>query len=341
MHSCIKLLETSVKRYEESRNIFTPRSLDYARATMNMGDALQKLANLGINEKDYLETAVRLYDEAREILSPISSDYALVTMNQGNALQRLAELRISNLPYVINSKTVNAKISLLTPVNSVSSSIELDFEKERSLQSFRDEIICKLDVQDTKINRIEESVSNSNKVLSKISIDCNSIKSRVEKGFEGNETELKKLQHQLDYVNYNLEDLMQISNKVSGKEAECLRKFISQFSELTNSGKYDMINDFLEKIIQHETSLKEIIEKSDLPEKEKQNARSKISSFKKIPGLIKKKTKSFSVDVTKDVVVTLTSNEIIKLLAPVLTTAAFGVPIPSKVVEILLEAIGN
>lgn len=41
----------------------------------------------------------------------------------------------------------------------------------------------------------------------------------------------------------------------------------------------------------------------------------------------------------KDVVVTLTSGEIIKLLTPVLSTVAFGVPVPSHVVEILLNAI--
>ena len=51
--------------------------------------------------------------------------------------------------------------------------------------------------------------------------------------------------------------------------------------------------------------------------------------------------KSFGANVTKEVIVSLTAEEIITLLTPVLSTAAFGVPIPSKVVEMLLEAIGN
>jgi hypothetical protein len=70
---------------------------------------------------------------------------------------------------------------------------------------------------------------------------------------------------------------------------------------------------------------------------------------------LKEKTKSFSVDVTKNVIanlvsgeivdgetikiVSFASGEIIKLLIPVLSTAILGMPIPSKVVEMLLEAM--
>ena len=80
--------------------------------------------------------------------------------------------------------------------------------------------------------------------------------------------------------------------------------------------------------------------------------------FKKISWISKEKVKSFSVDVAKDmvlslaadkitdlkdVVVSLTAEEIVKLLVPVLSTVFFGVPvpIPSKIVEILFAARRN
>lgn len=106
-------------------------------------------------------------------------------------------------------------------------------------------------------------------------------------------------------------------------------------------GDYEAVKRFNEKIIQNSSSIIEIIEATNIPERQKVEAKSKLADLKKIPGILKEKAKSFSVDVTKDVVVTLTSGEIIKLLTPVLSTAVFGVPIPSQILRILLEAIRN
>ena len=111
--------------------------------------------------------------------------------------------------------------------------------------------------------------------------------------------------------------------------------------ELMKKGDYEALKRFIEKIVQNSSSIEEIIEAAEIPEKEKAEAKSKLADLKKIPGILKEKAKSFSVDVTKDVIVSLTSGEIIKLLTPVLSTAIFGVPIPSQVVGILLEAIRN
>ncbi len=111
--------------------------------------------------------------------------------------------------------------------------------------------------------------------------------------------------------------------------------------DLMKKGDVETLNHFLEEIVKNESSLEETLEKGRVPEKEKAEAKSKPADLKKIPGILKEKAKSFSVDVTKDVVVSLTSGEIIKLLTPVLSTAIFGVPIPSQVVGILLEAIKN
>lgn len=135
--------------------------------------------------------------------------------------------------------------------------------------------------------------------------------------------------------------MVQVSNNVDRKEGECIREFSLQMLELMKKGDYEAVKRFNEKIIQNSSSIIEIIEATNIPERQKVEAKSKLADLKKIPGILKEKTKSFSVDVTKDVVVTLTSGEIIKLLTPVLSTAVFGVPIPSQILRILLEAIRN
>jgi hypothetical protein len=148
---------------------------------------------------------------------------------------------------------------------------------------------------------------------------------------------------------------VRISNDVGGKEGKCIREFASQILELMKKGDYEALKRFSEKIVQNSSSIEEIIEVSEIPEKEKAEAKSKLADLKKIPGILKGKAKSFSVGVTENVIanlisgeivdgeaikmVSLASGEIIKLLIPVLSTAIFGVPIPSKVVEMLLEAM--
>jgi len=125
--------------------------------------------------------------------------------------------------------------------------------------------------------------------------------------------------------------------------------------ELMKNGDYEALKRFSEKIVQNSSSFEEIIEAAEIPEKEKAEAKSKLVDLKKIPEILKGKVKSLSAGVTENVIanlisgeivdgeaikiVSLASAEIIKLLIPVLSTAAFGVPIPSKVVEMLFEAM--
>mgnify|MGYP000914512118 CR=1 FL=1 len=192
-----------------------------------------------------------------------------------------------------------------------------------------------------KTSRIEEKVDNIQKTLDQINADCVSIKDQIEEGLEVTAAELRQIKGKINDIQQNLGNLVKISNDIGGKEGECIRKFASQMLELMKKGDYEALKRFSEKIIQNSSSFEEIIEAAEIPEKEKAEAKSKLADLKKIPGIVKDKTKSFSVDVTKDVVITLTSNEIIKFLTPVLSTAIFDVPIPSKLVEILLEAIRN
>ena len=192
-----------------------------------------------------------------------------------------------------------------------------------------------------KTSIIEEKVDNIQKTLDQINSECISIKDQIEKGFDGTDAELRQIKEKIDNIQQDLDNLVQISNNVGGKEGECIREFASQMLELMKKGDYEALKRFSEKIVQNSSSITEIIEAANIPEKEKEEAKSKLADFKKIPGILKEKAKSFSVDVTKDVVVSLTAGEIIKLLTPVLSTAVFGVPIPSQIVAILLEAIRN
>lgn len=120
-------------------------------------------------------------------------------------------------------------------------------------------------------------------------------------------------------------------------------------------GDYETLNRFSEKIVQNRSSFEEIIETAKIPEEKKVEVKLKLADLKKIPRILKGKAKSFSVGITENVIanlisgeivdgeaikiVSLVSGEIIKLLVPVLSTAALGVPIPSKIVEMLLEAM--
>jgi hypothetical protein len=169
------------------------------------------------------------------------------------------------------------------------------------------------------------------------------IKDQIEEGFDGTAAELRQIKGKIDNIEQDLDNLVKISNDVGGREGECIRKFASQILELMKKGDYKTLKRFSEKIVQNSSSFEEIIEAADIPKKEKAD--------------LKKKTKSFLAGVSENVVanfvsgkitdgetiklVTLASGELIKLLIPVFSTAAFGVPIPSQIVTMLLETMKN
>ncbi len=205
----------------------------------------------------------------------------------------------------------------------------------------------------TKVNTVFENVEQikeisiriENKIdemLNQIRSGFTEIKDQIGKGFKGTDAELQQIRAEVNNSQQDLEYLVQISNNnVDSREGEYIREFTLQMLELMKKGDYEALKRFSEKIVQNNPSITEIIEAANIPEKEKAEVKSKLADLKKIPGILKEKTKSFTVDVTKDIVVTLTSGEIIKLLTPVLSTAIFGVPMPSQIVGILLEAIRN
>ena len=192
-----------------------------------------------------------------------------------------------------------------------------------------------------KASIIKEKVDNIQKTLDQINSECVSIKDQIEKGFDGTTAELRQIKGKIDNIEQDLDNLVRISNDVGGKEGDCIREFASQMLELMKKEDSEALKRFSKKIVQNSSSITEIIEAANIQGKEKAEAKSKLADFKKIQGILKEKAKSFSVDVTKDVIVSLTAGEIITLLTPVLSTAAFGVPIPSQIVAMLFAAIKN
>jgi hypothetical protein len=190
-----------------------------------------------------------------------------------------------------------------------------------------------------KTSIIEAKIDNVQNTLSQIGSVCVSIKYQIEAGFNGTDAELKQIKGKIDNIQHDLDNLVRISNNIGGKEGECIREFASRILDLIKKEDYEALDRFSEKVVQNSSSITEIIESAKIPEKEKEEAKLNLSDFKKIPEILKEKAKSFSVDIARDVVVSLTAEEIVKLLVPVLSTAVFGVPIPSQILATLLAAI--
>jgi hypothetical protein len=207
-----------------------------------------------------------------------------------------------------------------------------------------------------QVKEISIRIENkTDEILYEIRSGFAEIKDQIGKGFEGTDAELKQINEKIDNIQQDLNNLVRISKSVDGKEGACIREFASQMLELMKKGDYQALKRFNEKIVQNISSIEEIIEAAEISKKEKAEAKSKLADLKRIPGIWKEKAKSFGAGVTENVianlisgeivdgeaikVVSLVSGEIIKLLTPVLSTAAFGVPIPSKIVGILLEAM--
>jgi hypothetical protein len=237
---------------------------------------------------------------------------------------------------------------------------EYSDRKRADLEFYRSgQLHAKMDTISEKVEQVTDiSMRTENKInelQNQIHSGFVEIKGQIEEGFDGTTAELRKIKGNIDNIEQDLNNLVRISNGIGGKEGECIRKFASMMLELMKKGDYEALKRFSEKIVQNSSSIEEIIEAAEITEKEKAEAKSKLADLKKIPGILKGKAKSFSADVTENVIanlisgeivngeaikiVSFASGEIIKLLIPVLSTAIFGVPIPSKVVEMLLEAM--
>lgn len=193
--------------------------------------------------------------------------------------------------------------------------------------------------------RSENKLDEVQKTLEQIHSGFIEIKNQIEEGFNGTAQELMEIKGKIDTIEQDLDNLMQVSNVVGGKEGKCIRAFALKMLELVKKRDYESLKHFIEKIVENEADLEETIEKGKDHRKEKEDAKSKLADFKKILWTL---SENVAANLTadgilklKDVAVALTAEEIVKLLVPVLSTAAFGVPIPSKIVEILLKVIRN
>ena len=140
----------------------------------------------------------------------------------------------------------------------------------------REQVFCKIYLFKFLKNtsEIKEKLDNLQKMLDQVSSECVLIKDQIEEGFEGTDAELRQIKEKIDNIEQDLDNLVQISNDVGGKEGECIRKFASQMLELMKKGDSEALKRFSEKIVQNSSSIEEIIEAAKIPEREE--SRSKI-----------------------------------------------------------------
>ncbi|WP_255336953.1 hypothetical protein, partial [Methanosarcina sp. KYL-1] len=197
----------------------------------------------------------------------------------------------------------------------------------------------RVDMESYKLDHIYETVNRTEEKVDKLQVTLNQgfseIKDQIEDGFNGTVSELREIKGEINSIQRDLEGLLQVSNEINSKEGERVREFVTEILALMKKGDSEALNRFLEEIVQKEPSFAELIENSDAPEKDKEEAKSKLSGFKKVAESVNEKIISFGKNVTNEIFVDLTAGEIIKLLTPMMSMAAFGVPIPSQVVEIL------
>ncbi len=130
----------------------------------------------------------------------------------------------------------------------------------------------------------EISIRTENKIdeiQSQLHSGFTEIEGKIEEGFEGTAAELRQIKGKINNIQQDLDNLVQISNDVGGKEGECIRKFTSQMLELMKKGDYKALKRFSEKIVQNSSSIEEIIETAEIPIKEKAEAKSKTRRSKK------------------------------------------------------------
>ncbi len=217
--------------------------------------------------------------------------------------------------------------------------------KNRVLSSNFYSLLCeyadrkRANLESQKLDQIYGTVSRTEEKVDKIQATLNQgfseIKDQIEDGFNGTVSELRGIKGEINSIQRDLEGLLQVSNEINSKEGERVREFVIQMVALMKKGDSEALNRFLEEVVQKESSFVELIENSDAPEKDKEEAKSKLSGFKKVAESVNEKIKSFGKNVTNEIIVDMTAGEIIKLLTPMMSMAAFGVPIPSQVVEIL------
>jgi len=173
-----------------------------------------------------------------------------------------------------------------------------------------------------EISEIRKGVDEANKKANTIILKLDEIQKQLNQGFE-----------KLELLSY----------EVGGKEGELIEAFSKRVNELTVERDKEALVKFLEDITKKEDILINEIEKSSAPPEEKEETKKSIFSIRSVIDKVKHPIKSFGKEVTKEIVVTYTAQEIVKfvfhLVLTVTSMATLGVPIPPQILELLTSMI--
>ena len=191
--------------------------------------------------------------------------------------------------------------------------------------------------------RIEEKVDNISDAINDLDASYERIRISMEQGFADQDANLQNIMGRLDGIRQKLVELDEISKRFGGTEGESIRRFSKQILQMIEKNDSDSLKRFVEDVINGEDSLMIDIEQAEIPEKDKKDAKDRLKSsllgFKGIRGNVKKEMNSFGKDVVSNTAATLVAGEIIKYVVPLISASVVGIPIPSKLLDLLSKAI--
>ena len=178
---------------------------------------------------------------------------------------------------------------------------------------------------------IEDKIPLMNNILGKFSyqLDMTVHFNRIEEKLDKIQRELTDGFNKLDILSY----------EVGGKEGELIKAFSKRVHELTDKGDKEALENFLEEILRKEDVLIKEIEKSSTPLEEKEESKKSIFNVRSVIDKVKHPIKSFGKDVTKEIIVTYTAEEIVKLVVQLVSMTTLGVPIPPQIFNLLSDMV--
>jgi hypothetical protein len=116
-----------------------------------------------------------------------------------------------------------------------------------------------------------------------------------------------------------------------------VKAFSIKIKELIEKEDEQALENFLEEINKQENILIKEIEKSSAPQEEKEESKRSILNIRSVIYKIKHPIKSFGKDVTNEIIVNYTADEIVKLVFQLVSIVTLGVPIPTSIINLVIS----
>jgi gas vesicle protein len=240
---------------------------------------------------------------------------------------------------------------------------------EANMRENAEHIYDKMDQINKDFRNALIGINNIQKTLDQMNSKCTMIKENIEANFlDGTVKELRLIKSEIDDVNEGIKQLITDSynvDKENGKDGENIRKISQKMLDLIANGDREAIEFFENKIIEKSDIIsKAIDDNQNASPEQKEEAKSCLNGFKSIKRTLEKKfgdcrigqlfttipvnqnlrvvgdaAAEFGGDVKDHIFVGITTGIILRLLLPIVSTLLIGIPIPSPVVDIFLEAM--